>query len=105
MLVEYFPGRFRRTDGALLTVSSAATSGRAELAWRISAYDIPVGRVGFISRPGIGTFEFFSSVYGRGSDVSARARLAVSKVIRLEIYVGAPWGKHPRTYLGLRVRL
>ncbi|MCZ6767536.1 MAG: hypothetical protein O7D32_11470 [bacterium] len=105
MLVEYFPGRFRRTDGVLLTLASTAMSGRVELSWRMSAYDIPAGRVGFISRPGIGTFEFFSSVYGRGSDVSVRARLAVSKAIRLEIYVGAPWQKHARAYAGLRIRL
>lgn len=105
MLVEYFPGRFHQTDGALLTLASTAVSGRVELSWRMSAYDIPAGRVGFISRPGIGTFEFFSSVYGRGSDVSVRARVAVSKAIRLEVYVGAPWQKHARAYAGLRMRL
>jgi len=104
MLLEYFPVK-GRADGALLTLATTARSGRLELSGRMSAYHIPKGRVGFISRPGVGTFEFFSSVYGRGSDLSIRARAEVSRAIRLEVYFGTPWGKEARAYAALRLRL
>jgi hypothetical protein len=99
--VDYATGRRRGSDGVLLSFGSRFDTGRFETRWQVSAYSITPGGRGYVTRPGIGSFEFFSTVYGGGSDVSVRLRWRVLDGLSIVVYHGAAWSKEKRTYLGL----
>lgn len=103
--LDYAPGREWRSGGLLLAITTRMLVGRLDARLQVSAYSFPSGRRGFISRPGVGAWEWFSIVYGRGSDVAVRIRLSVTEHVSLIGYYGEPWLNEGRVYIGARVRL
>ena len=102
VVVDYRPGQRWRADGLTIIVTARANLGRLEAKGQVAAYSLGKGQGVFISRPGVGRFEGFSSVYGRGSDVALRFRLRLKRGLSLIGYYGEPWLKEPRTYLGVQ---
>jgi hypothetical protein len=70
----------RETTGAgglTLTAGSSVQLGSWRIDVRFSGFSLDPGVRGYISRPGVATFEHVSAVFGRGSDGAVRVRLAV----------------------------
>ncbi|MFQ5511025.1 MAG: hypothetical protein ACE5EO_04185 [Candidatus Krumholzibacteriia bacterium] len=103
--VEYVPPVAGRGAGLVLAVAGSAELGRLSAAWRITAYSLPPGQLSFLTRPGAGPFEVFSTVAGKGSDVATRLRLRIAPGLRLFLYYGVPNLKEQRTYLGMHLRV
>jgi len=99
--VDYVTGRRRGSDGVLVSFGSRFDTGRFEAQSQVSASSITPGGRGYVTRPGIGSFEFFSTVYGGGSDVSVRLRWRLLDGLSVLVYHGAAWLKEKRTYIGL----
>jgi hypothetical protein len=96
--VDYLPGG---GDGVMMLVGTRARLAMVELEWRLSAYSLERGQAAFVSRPGVGPFELFSGLYGRGTDLSLRLRAQLGAGLRVSGYYGRPHLKPPRAYLGL----
>jgi hypothetical protein len=91
--------RFRLV-GVLLSVSARLRFQSGEAEWRVTNYSLEPGRSGYVSRPGIGTFEYLSVVYKDGSDISLRIKFRLRPAFELIGYYGRPWGREPRFYIG-----
>ncbi|MCK5406342.1 MAG: hypothetical protein KAJ37_02755, partial [Candidatus Krumholzibacteria bacterium] len=102
VVVDYRPRQRWRADGLTIIVTARADLGRLRASGQVAAYSLAKGQGVFISRPGVGSFEGFSSIYGRGSDVALRFRLRLKEGLSLVGYYGEPWLKEHRTYLGVR---
>jgi hypothetical protein len=102
VVVDYRPRRRWCVDGLTIVVTGRANLGCLQASWQVAAYSLRKGQGVFISRPGIGSFEGFSSVYGAGSDVALRLRLRLKRGLSLIGYYGEPWLKEHRTYLGVQ---
>ncbi|UCH83383.1 MAG: hypothetical protein JSW50_13130 [Candidatus Latescibacterota bacterium] len=99
--LEYATGRRRGSDGVLASLGSRITVMGLALAWQVSAYSITPGGRGYVTRPGVGSYESFALVYGKGSDVSVRLRCQLAGGLNLLLYHGAVWTGQKRTYAGL----
>ena len=88
--------------GLLLSVSARLRFRSGEAEWRVTNYSLESGRSGYVSRPGIGTFEYLSVVYKDGSDISLRVKIRLRPALELIGFYGRPWGKDPRFYVGGR---
>jgi len=102
VVVDYRPQRRWRTEGLTIIVTARANFGRLQASGQVAAYSLGRGQGVFISRPGIGSFEGLSSVYGSGSDVALRFRLRLNGALSLTGYYGEPWLKEQRVYLGVQ---
>jgi hypothetical protein len=96
--------RWDGARGVLVSAGSTLAARKLEARWQVSAYSIPQGSRAYVTRPGISSFEFFSAVYGGGSDVSVRLRWRLSQGLTIIVYHGAAWLKESRFYLGLEWR-
>ena len=94
-----------RADGLSIVVTARADLGRLQATGQVAAYSLGKSQGLFISRPGIGNFEMFSSVYGRGSDIALRLCFKLTRALSLLVYHGEPWLKEQRTYLGIQFGL
>jgi len=103
--LDYMPPVGEVGDGTLLLVGMGVRTKRLDARLQIAAHSIPRGRSAFIARPGVGSFELFSAVYGKGSDVSIRVQLWVTERIALFGYHGSSPARRNRVYLGIRGRL
>jgi hypothetical protein len=98
--LDYRPGRRWNSEGFSLTVGTGVNVGRLEARWQATAYSLASGQSRLITRPGVGTFEWISTVYGTGSDVSVRVRLRLWHDLFLLGFYGLPWLKEGRAYVG-----
>ncbi len=101
----YLPPTDGGGAGWVMITAGDAEVGRLQTTWRVTAYSLAPGQRSFIARPGVGPFEFFSTVAGIGSDVSTRLRLRLGPKILLFLYYGVPYLKSARVYFGVRLRL
>ncbi|MEJ2720555.1 MAG: hypothetical protein P8181_05370 [bacterium] len=90
--------------GVLVSAGSVLSLRRFEIRWQVSAFSLPSGTPGYLTRPGVGSFESFSSAYGGGSDVSVRLRWRPFDGVTLTAYRGTAWSKPDRVYVGLEWR-
>ncbi|UCG52412.1 MAG: hypothetical protein JSW58_02345 [Candidatus Latescibacterota bacterium] len=102
--VDYLPGHRRPAGGVLLSLASRLVAGDLEMQWQLAAHSLVPGQRGYIARSGVGPFDCFSAVSGRGSDVSVRLRWRVWKGVTVTAYHRTTWSKTGRTYLGLDYR-
>jgi hypothetical protein len=104
-VLDYRPGIRWDSAGLGVSVATRATLGRLQARWQVTAYSLRPGQSRFVTRPGIGTFEWFSTVYGRGSDVAMRVRWRLRDDLFVLGYYGEPWLKEPRAYVGMQLLL
>lgn len=90
--------------GVVVAAGSRLEAGRVTAEWRAAAYALPPGRPAWVTRPGPGPFERFSSVYGRGSDLGVRIRFRLFSHSLLEAYYGRPYLNAARFYVGASYR-
>ncbi|NIM19008.1 MAG: hypothetical protein GTO51_01325 [Candidatus Latescibacteria bacterium] len=93
-----------RISGILIAAGARLSWRRFEAIWRASNYTLASGRSAFVSRPGIGAFEYLAMVYRDGSDVSLRVVIKASSSCEILGYYGKPWEKEARLYVGMRWR-
>jgi hypothetical protein len=101
--LDYRPGQPWRSEGLSLSVATEVAWRRLEAAWQLTAYAMAPGQSRLVTRPGVGTFEWVSWVYGTGSDVALRVRLRVTRDLALTGYYGQPWLKDERVYIGAQL--
>jgi hypothetical protein len=89
---------FRRA-GLVAGVFSRLCLGGGEAVLSVTNYSLETGRSGFLVRPGIGSFEYLSVVYGDGSDISLRIRYEIRPSLIITGFYGQPWNKEPRMYV------
>lgn len=103
--LDYRPRRRWHSEGLGLVVATEASFGRLETTWQLAAYSMGPGQRRLLTRPGVGSLEWASWVYGKGSDVSLRVRLRVAEKLFLMGYYGEPWLKPHRVYIGAELTL
>jgi hypothetical protein len=72
------------------------------VALKFQSYVLEPGDPIMLFRPGVGAFEHWSLVYGRGSDLCVRVAAALGSGITLSGYAGKPWRKSERIYAAIR---
>lgn len=105
LAIDHRIGAGWRGDGLVLIVAGRAHWKRFETRWQTAAYSLGPGQGALITRPGVGSFESFSSVYGGGSDNAIRIRVRLSPDLLLTAYLGEPWQKQQRLYVGASATL
>ena len=103
--LDYRPGSHWGNDGLGASVGLRATLGRLQAECKATAYRMADGQSMLLSRPGVGYFEWFSTAWGHGSDISVRLLGAVTENLSLLAYYGQPWLREQRIYIGVRVVL
>jgi hypothetical protein len=103
--LDYMP-RFKGLNGGtLLQLGMTFRSERLDARLQIAAHSMSPGRSAFIARPGAGSFELFSAVYGKGSDIAIRVQWWMTRRLAVFAYHGSAPARADRVYLGLRGRL
>jgi hypothetical protein len=103
VVVDYRPGKRWSSDGLTVIITAKADLWRLQATGQVAAYSLAAGQGVFISRPGIGSLERLSSVYGAGSEVALRFRLRLAEGLCLLGYYGEPWLRERRMYVGLQL--
>jgi hypothetical protein len=99
--IEHMPRIGRVGPGTLLSLVMEVATRRVEARVQLSAHALSPGRRAFVSRPGVGPFESLAPLYGDGSDLSVRLRVAAWEGARFVVFYGSPWLEAARVYLGV----
>jgi hypothetical protein len=89
--------------GAALLLGIGLSSRRVDASVQAVGHSLPPGRAAYVTRPGVGSFELFSGLYGTGSDLSMRVRFALGGGVSIVVYNGSN-GSATRVYLSLEMR-
>jgi len=90
--------------GVVLVLSTEIASGSVDARLQVAAHSLPTGRSATVWRPGVGPFEWFAPLYGKGSDVALRAGVRVGRAARFVFFYGSSWSGTARAYAGLEYR-
>ena len=102
--LDVLPGGAQTRSGTLVSLGTRVAAGRLRVDWRVSTYSIPPGRQSSIARPGLGSFELFSAVYGTGTDVSVRFRWRLLAPLTISGYYGERSSGTRRAYIGAELK-
>ncbi len=103
MRLDYLPPLSGIDKGTVLLLGVGLSSSRVDARLQAVGHSLPRGRAAYITRPGVGTFELFSGLYGEGSDLSVRLRWRVGWGTSLVFFHGSS-GAGSRAYLGVECR-
>lgn len=87
--------------------ASAAVETRVSRRWltitgKIQSWALQPGDASLLSRPGVGSFEYWSMIVGQGSDLCIRARIALKSDLSITCFFGRPWKKSGTVYTAIR---
>jgi hypothetical protein len=101
---DVFPGGGGTERGVVLVLSTEIGSGRFAARIQAAAHSLPPGSSVTLGRPAAGPFEWLAPLYGKGSDVAARASVRVARGARVFAFYRSPSSGAPRAYVGFEAR-
>jgi hypothetical protein len=102
--IDYLPPTDQMGSGTVVSVSVNAATARIDASMSATSHSLAPGRRAFVTRPGLGPYEWFGSLYGKGSDLSFRVGLRLSPDSRLIFFYASPWRGVERAYAGIECR-
>jgi hypothetical protein len=102
--VDHTPRSDGIEAGTVVAVATDVCASRVDARLTLTGYSLGTGRRGWASRPGIGAFEWFRTLSGRGSDLSVRLRLRVTTTCGFVVFYGSSWRGDRRWYAGAECR-
>lgn len=102
--IDHTPACDGAGAGTVVALTSVIQSARAEARIALAGHALGAGRRGWISRPGVGAFEWFGTLWGRGSDLSMRLRVHLTSTSGVVLFYGSSWRGDTRWYAGAECR-
>jgi hypothetical protein len=101
--IDYLAPVAGKPGGTILLLGIGFKSARFDARVQAVGHSLPPGRAAYITRPGIGSFELFSGLYGTGSDLAVRLRCVLGYGVSAVLFNGSSTAG-TRAYLGIECR-